>query len=177
MQLERDSLIARMSRSRSHPQLGRSTGAPNATNHWWHAKFMDGHVAGSRADRAARDRVASRADPVEALDDRKGADVSVELGGRLFLRYLTDSQVTDFNDGSSRPHWVTPTPITSEDLVHWLALFAPTIRRVHALILDPAKVNTVRGPAWIRLGLGIEYYLPDGFDKEAIVDAGVIQVR
>ncbi len=71
---------------------------------------------------------------------------------------------------------VTPTALAPTELVRWLALFEPKTLREHALILDPSKIELIRGPAWIRLGQGIEYYLPSGFPKEAIVDVGVIEV-
>jgi hypothetical protein len=72
---------------------------------------------------------------------------------------------------------VTPTAIASENVVSWLALYAPRVKREHALILDPAKIEIIRGPAWIRFGQGIEYYLPTGFPKAAVVDVGIVQVR
>jgi hypothetical protein len=121
--------------------------------------------------------IAPRPQAVEALPDRTGQEVAKELGGRLLMRYLVPSQTTEFKDGSTnREHWVTPTAISPEHVVSWLALFAPRVKREHALLLDPAKIETVRGPAWIRFGQGIEYYLPKGFAKDAIVDVGVVQV-
>lgn len=122
--------------------------------------------------------IAPRPVDVQSMPDRSGTDVAAELGGRLFVRYLVQSQVAEFNNGSTdRGHWVTTTPIASEDVISWLALFAPRISRNHALLLDPAKIDNVRGPSWIRLGQGLEYYLPEGFTKDAILDVGVIQVR
>lgn len=115
---------------------------------------------------------------VKSMPDRTGAAVAAELGGRLLLRYLLDSQITEFLDGSTgRGHWVTPTAIAPSDVVDWLALFARNLPRRHALLLDPAKISIVRGPTWIRLGSGIEYYLPDGFPKDAILDVGHVKVR
>lgn len=122
--------------------------------------------------------IASHVDPVMGMPDRAGADVAAELGGRLFLRYLTDSQLTAFLHGSiDRGHWVTPTAISSTEVVDWLALFAPSQPRRHALLLDPELIDAVRGPSWIRLGSGIEYYLPQGFPREAILDVGHVRVR
>lgn len=112
------------------------------------------------------------------MPDRMGLEVAEELGGRYLARYLTPAQVGEFTEGSTdRDHWVTPTAISPSDVVSWLALFAPNVDRRHALLLDASAIEVVRGPAWIRLGQGIEYYLPGGFPKEAIVDVGVIQVR
>lgn len=115
---------------------------------------------------------------IQAMPDRSGEEVAEELGKRLLVRYLAPWQVSEFTTGgSTRHHWVTPTPIAPDDVVSWLALFAPNVKRKHALILDPAQIPLIRGPAWIRLGQGIEYYLPDGFPSEAVMQPGTIQVR
>jgi hypothetical protein len=122
--------------------------------------------------------IASRMQATKEMPDRPAADVVAELGGRLFLRYLTGPQVTEFMNGSTdRDHWVTPTPISPEHVVDWLSLFAPQVPREHALLLDPSRLTGIRGPAWIRLGQGLEYYLPFGFPQEAIVDVGAKLVR
>jgi hypothetical protein len=121
--------------------------------------------------------IAPRSQTVEGLPDRPGPEVAAELGGRFLVRYLVESQLDAFLGGSTdRAHWVTPTPIAPEAAVPWLALVAPRVPRMHVLLLDAARVDIVRGPAWIRLGQGIEYYLPTGFPQTAIVDVGVIQV-
>ncbi|HEY3736086.1 MAG TPA: hypothetical protein VGL26_01470 [Jatrophihabitans sp.] len=123
-------------------------------------------------------KITSHVTPVVDMPDRTGADVAHELGSRLFLRYLTKSQLVEFLQGSvDRGHWVTPTPISSTEVVDWLALFAPGEPREHALLLDPSKIELVRGPSWVRLGSGIEYYLPAGFSKAAILDVGHVRVR
>lgn len=122
--------------------------------------------------------IAVRRQPVEAMPVRLGTEVAEELGHRYLVRYLTDSQVSLFSTGSTdRAHWVTPTPYGVEDVVSWLALFAPRQPRRHALLLDTIEISEVCGPAWIRLGQGIEYYLPRGFPEAAVVDVGVVQVR
>ncbi len=83
-----------------------------------------------------------------------------------------------FADGSTdRDHWVTPTPVAPEDAASWLALLAPLYLRRHALLLDPRQIAVIRGPALIRLGQGIEYYLPHGFPATTVFDVGVIPVR
>jgi len=122
--------------------------------------------------------ISSRTMDVTTMPRRNGRDVADELGGRLLVRYLAASQLTSFLGGStSRGHWVTPTAISSHDVVDWLALFAPTQPREHALLLDPSEVPWICGPSWIRLGSGIEYYLPDGFPRSAILDVGHVRVR
>jgi hypothetical protein len=122
--------------------------------------------------------IAPRSQDVETMPDRAGADIADELGGRLLVRYLTDSQVGLYTSGSTdRDHWVTPTPVGPEDAASWLALLAPHHPRTHALLLDPRHIDLIRGPAWIRLGQGIEYHLPGGFPADAVFDVGVIPVR
>lgn len=121
--------------------------------------------------------IAPRTQPVEEMPDRSGKDVALELGGRYLLRYLVDAQLTEFLHGSEdRDHWVTPTPISPDNAVAWLALFAPMLVRQHALVLNPEEIDVIRGPAWIRAGQGIEYYLPSGFPQSAVVDVGVVVV-
>lgn len=120
--------------------------------------------------------IAGRGVAVETMPDRTGSDVVEDLGDRYVLRYLTASQVSDFVDGSDRAHWVTPTALSPDNVVPWLALYAPKSPRAHVLLLDLNEIEVVRGPAWIRLGQGIEYYLPKGFPKKAVVDVGVLQV-
>ncbi len=121
--------------------------------------------------------IAPRSQAVETMPDRAGAAVATEIGGRFLVRYLVASQLNEFLEGSTdRDHWVTPTAIAPEVVVSWLALFAPKVARQHVLVLDVAKIDVVRGPAWIRGGQGIEYYLPGGFPKDAVVDVGVLVV-
>lgn len=122
--------------------------------------------------------IESRLVDVEGMPPRSGHDVASELGGRLLIRYLTNAQVGDFDGGdTSRGHWTTPTPVGRDDVAHWLSLFAPNVERDHVLLLDPAAVPTICGPAWIRFGEGIEYYLPGGFPKTAVLDVGSIGLR
>jgi hypothetical protein len=122
--------------------------------------------------------IASRPTSVESMPDRTGVEVATELGQRLLVRYLTPSQVSLFVSGSTdREHWVTPTAIAPNDLAVWLTLFAPRTRRRHALLLDPVKIDVIRGPAWVRLGQGIEYFLPDGFPADAVLENVALEVR
>lgn len=120
--------------------------------------------------------IAARGVAVESMPDRCGSDVVDDLGDRYVLRYLTSSQISEFTDGSARGHWVTPTALSPDYVVPWLALYAPKLPRAHVLILDLNEIELVRGPAWIRLGQGIEYFLPEGFPQSAVVDVGVLQV-
>lgn len=114
---------------------------------------------------------------VTSMPDRVGSDVAREVGGRYLLRYLVDSQLTSFTSGDGGSHYVTPTPIAPEDVVHWLYLPSAHVPRNHALVLDASKIPIIRGPGWVDMGSGIEYYLPHGFPQVAIVRFGVIVVR
>lgn len=113
----------------------------------------------------------------EDLDEKTGAKVSKDLGGRYLLRYLLPQQAGQFQEGSpGRRHCVTPTPYAPEETISWLALPEPTRPRTLIMLLDPSRIQKIRGPRWIRLGKGIEYILPDGFPKDAIVFPWEIQV-
>ena len=121
--------------------------------------------------------ISPRTSDVERLSDRKGTEVAKELGSRYVVRYLGANRLTDFLNGTTEVQWVTPTAISPEDLAHWLALPDPHFSRRHAILLDLNFIDVVRGPAWVKLGEGIEYFLPNGFSKAAIVDGRVIEVR
>jgi hypothetical protein len=113
--------------------------------------------------------IASRDTPDSQLKRRSGADVATELGNRYLLRYLLAHQLGQFRNGSSRKHYVTPTPYSAEETISWLALPQPTEPRTYVMLLDPARISVILGPRWVRLGKGIEYVLPDGFPQDAIV--------
>jgi hypothetical protein len=138
----------------------------------WLATMLDQESLAARgvfiADRATRD---------EDLEARSGADVARELSGRMLLRYLLDEQVDLFKDGSiGHKHWVTPTPYAPPETIKWLCLPRPNLPRQYVMLIDPAKVNAIKGPRWIRGGLGIEYFLPDGFPQQALMSPSVLQV-
>jgi hypothetical protein len=123
-----------------------------------------------------RFKIASQFTPDEMLSQRTGEQVRVEIGGRLLVRYLQTHQTESFINGSDRRHWVTPTPYSPEDTVPYLALPKPVTNRDYAMLLDPVKIDSILGPRWITLGKGIEYLLPNGFPKEAIVEGLVFKV-
>lgn len=103
-----------------------------------------------------------------SLPERSGLEVSEEIGHRYLIRYLLQDQVGRFTRGSSDPHFVTPTPYSRDDLTRYLALPNPRRRRSYALILDPERIDIIKGPRWVRGGSGIEYLLPRGFTPDAI---------
>jgi hypothetical protein len=121
--------------------------------------------------------IAPRTTPINSPPLQKtGRQVSDELGGRYLLRYLLPHQIGSHTTGSDRPHWVTPTPYAPEETVSWLALPAPAQPRTFVMLLDPSKIPDIWGPRWVKLGKGIEYYLPRGFPGSALVFAWELRV-
>lgn len=107
-----------------------------------------------------------------ALAPRTGSEVARELGGRYLLRYVRPHQLGTLIGGSARAQWVTPTPYSRTAVARWLALPNPLDPPRHALVLDPEAIAVLAGPRLVRLGGGIEYFLPQGFSRDAIVAPG-----
>ncbi len=120
--------------------------------------------------------IAPRTIPDSRLPTRPGPDVAKELGGRYLLRYLLPHQVGDFRFGSDKRHYATPTPYAPEETVSWLYLPSPAQARCFVMLLDPSRILEIQGPRWVRLGKGIEYVLPKGFKREAIVGGWELEV-
>lgn len=121
------------------------------------------------------DRQISIADPgtpIDTLPLKTGQDVYEELGGRYFIRYIVPAQVGRFSHGDEGKHYVCPTPYTPSETLSWLVLPAGAEPRTHALLLDPRRIASVRGPQWVGLPGGIQYVLPNGFPQDAIVVPG-----
>lgn len=136
------------------------------------------------ADMLARHHttISAAGTPFSELPNKTGPVVAWELGGRYLLRYLLSHQVTLFargirgisSDFLNAQHYVTPTPFSPEETVSWLALPAPDQPRPYVILLKPEAITKrILGPRWVRVGGGIEYLLPDGFDSTAIVNIGV----
>jgi hypothetical protein len=100
---------------------------------------------------------------------KSGQDVYKEIGGRYLLRYVREWQVGSFQNGSGNFHYVTPTLYRSTDAVAPLFLPAGDRPPPFAMLLDPRKIPEIWGPRFVYLGFGIEYVLPMGFTKQAIV--------
>jgi hypothetical protein len=98
--------------------------------------------------------------------------VAQELAGRLLMRFLKPDQTGAFINGSTRQHYVTPTPYTPEEAVIWLNLPESPVPRTHLLFLDPTEIPLVIGPMWVAWSRSIQYILPDGFPEAAIVVPG-----
>jgi hypothetical protein len=111
------------------------------------------------------------------LPVKTGAQVAEDLGGRLLIRYLRRTEVNAFLSGNSARHWVTPTPLGSNELVTWLNLPDPLSKRCHLLLLRPEHIPEILGPRWVEGGLGIEYILPNGFPRAALVFGWALEVK
>jgi hypothetical protein len=109
-----------------------------------------------------------------SLAQKTGHEVSVELGGRYLITYLLPWQVGTLLHGADHLVYFTPT-VLSRTEIGYLATPSTHIIRTHALLLDPNKLPsgyTVLGPRLIDMGGGIEYLLPNGFPREALVNIG-----
>ncbi len=112
--------------------------------------------------------------PGDALVVKNGLQVSAEVGGRYLLKYLLPWQVGTYRHGSDEPAYFTVTPLGPET-PKYLAPPASQWTRTHVLLLDPKLLPPswdVRGPRWIAMGGGLEYFLPQGFPTEALVNIG-----
>jgi hypothetical protein len=99
------------------------------------------------------------------------------LGSRRLCRYVTPTDVGAFTRGSTRRHWVTPTPYSPDEATSYLTLPNPLIRRTHVLLLDPAEIELAVGPKQIVAGAGIEFLLPRGFPSSAVLNGWEMEVR
>ena len=135
----------------------------------WLATVLDAEMIEGRSGLNA---IASRLTPEHRLNSRTGIEVWHEIGGRFLLRYLLPEQVGQFRQGTTEKQYVTPTPFSPEETVRYLALPRPAESRPFALVLEPRRIDEIRGPRWVRAGRGIEYILPRGFSPHAVVTPG-----
>jgi hypothetical protein len=114
--------------------------------------------------------------PTKDLPARTGAEVWDALNGRYLMRYVDYGSVHEA--GREIETFVCPTPYAGEDLSEWLALPRPDLVRDYAVLIDPRGIAEIKGPRWCSSGGGIEYILPKGYPKEAIVSPGwAVRVR
>ena len=113
----------------------------------------------------------------EDLPEKTGTRVAGEIGGRYLMRYVLPNQLQALSDGSSRLQYVTCTPYAPEEVAGQLALPRATEPRSHVFVLQPSKLRKVFGPRWVKGGYGIEYLLPDGFEKDALVVPWAVRVE
>jgi hypothetical protein len=106
-----------------------------------------------------------------------GPDLRELLGERRLCRYVVPADVGTFTAGSTRPHWVTPTPYSPDEVTSYLFLPNPLSVRSHVLLLEPALISIAFGPKQVLAGAGIEFFLPQGFPGSAVVDRWEMEVR
>jgi hypothetical protein len=118
-------------------------------------------------------RIEHHAVPVIDLPSKTGDEVFKELGGRQLLRYVDQYSVHEPVGGRvGIPTWVTPTPLSPDEVDHYLDLPAPEKARTHVVRIDPRLVHTIQGPQWVGIGMGIQYLLPEGYGPEAVLHPG-----
>ena len=116
--------------------------------------------------------IANARTPVALLQERTGREIAERTGWRHLLRYLRSHQVGSFDGGSAIVHFATPTAYAPAEVVRFLNLPDSTNHPSHVLLLNTELIPLVRGPRQARLGLGVEFVLPNGFPREAIVEPG-----
>ena len=122
-------------------------------------------ASGTRVLDALRER-----EDEDNLPRRSGAAVAGELVGRYLLRYVaTDNERVLATRGKV---YLTPTPYSSDEAREWLGVPAPSRSRLWVVILRPAAIPWLQGPLWVFGGGGIQYILPDGYPREAVVVPG-----
>jgi hypothetical protein len=109
--------------------------------------------------------------PERELPPRSGSEVARDLSTPYLFRYLIPDQVGKLRFGSDSIHYFTIHVLPSEEIIPTLVLPAPNAIRDHVLLLDPLRMQKrpIFGPRLIRGGPGIEYRLPQGFPREAVV--------
>ncbi len=122
-------------------------------------------------------RICSRITRDEDLPRKTGQDVALELGCRYLLRYVMSHQVGEFTGGSAVKHWVTPTPVCTGGDGSVAVSPQPRRQPVACNAAGPGKDPVDTGPPLGRLGDGIEYILPDGFPREAVVGGWEMEVQ
>jgi hypothetical protein len=131
----------------------------------WLATQLDEYMLGKK--------IMHHAIPAKDLPVKSGDEVFNELGGRQLLRYVDVYAVHEPMGGrAGRATWVTPTPLSTDDVDHYLDLPAPEKFRTHVVRLDPRLIPTIAGPQWVGLGMGIQYLLPDGYSTNAVLYPG-----
>jgi hypothetical protein len=116
--------------------------------------------------------IAEAGEPAASLPMKRGEDVFAELGGRFLLHYLVRANLGRWLNGADRSIYTTPTPLAPRETLINLVLPGPQEPRQYFLMLDPREIPTIAGPQWVAAHTGIQYILPDGFPRSAIVVPG-----
>jgi hypothetical protein len=135
------------------------------TSSAWLATQQDEYMLGKK--------IMHHAIAADNLPVKTGVDVFNELGGRQLLRYVDVYSVHEPRGGRvGQPTWVTPTPLSADEVDHYLDLPAPEKSRTHVVRLDPRLIPAIAGPQWVGLGMGIQYLLPYGYSTDAVLFPG-----
>jgi hypothetical protein len=102
-----------------------------------------------------------------AMPMRNGRQVAAELAGRKLTR-LTMDQFESTRQGMET--WLTISPPCPKCAGKGLHLPKELTERNWAVVIDPAQIDEIQGPRRIVLGDGVEYYLPKGYGKNAILN-------
>lgn len=142
-----------------------------------------GHLATAADERM----LANHAVPVAQATTEFGglaspsSTVAWSLGGRYLYKYLLPADLEVFSaprpidpDYLFKAHFMTPTTYAPKDAAQWLSFPSPERLRKYVLLINPALVPVIRGPRRVLMGMGLEYYLPDGFPEVAIASIGVV---
>lgn len=103
------------------------------------------------------------------------------LNGMKLLHYCFSGNARWILESGLRPgSWCTVTALSSYVVDTWLGL--PT-RRDYVIVLDPGRIPAYQGPGVckgnpsdpLRWGNAVEFYLPEGAPREAILDHGKLE--
>jgi hypothetical protein len=103
---------------------------------------------------------------LEDMPPRTGHEVAEELAGRMLLRYVTEQHPPL----PTKDAWLTPTPLGVEGAAVILHLPYQVTERRWVLVIDPSKIEVIKGPRRVVNGQGIEYYLPHAYTAEALLN-------
>ncbi len=109
-------------------------------------------------------------DCLSGMPSRTGAEVAAELAGRKLIR-LTQDQFEPARVGQET--WLTATPACPKCAGTIFHLPKQLVERTWAIPIEPAKVSEIQGPRRCIMGIGLEYYLPNGYDEDAKIHYGV----
>ena len=97
---------------------------------------------------------------------RSGKEVVAELAGRKLIRLAEDQFESARKDKET---WLTVTPCCPKCAGKQFHLPKELTERNWAILINPAQIDEIQGPRRCVMGYGLEYYLPKGYAKEAMV--------
>jgi hypothetical protein len=115
--------------------------------------------------------------PIERLPEMSGWEFWNRTHHHLF-KYLTAGTLHLFNQGSKIPEWVAMSWYSSsKEAIDSLCLPNPEKPRKFVLVIDPRPITRIVGPRHVVLAVGVEFFLPQGIPREAVVATKVISGR